>query len=259
MEKASISVNTGFMDQRSNLARIQIVLVDTQDGANIGSVCRAMKTMGITNLVLVSEREYDENRVRTLALHASDVWEQAKRYDNLQEALATSVLSVAATRRRGKFRKQSAFSPSQLAQRVGETGEGPISIVFGRESDGLTDEEVAQCSQVVTIPTSDAFPSLNLSQAVQIITFTLYDSLKPWPVEAVPVTQQRCEQAAAKASGAMDQIGYFKVDHEQLWTYRFLRDVFVRASLTESEIQKMEKVFVKMSRIAAHKETKTDV
>ena len=58
------------MDQQSNLARIQIVLVDTQDGANIGSTCRAMKTMGITRLVLVGEREYDENRVRTLALHA---------------------------------------------------------------------------------------------------------------------------------------------------------------------------------------------
>ena len=57
----------------------------------------------------------------------------------------------------------------------------------------------------------------------------------------------------------MDEIGYFKQAHEKLWTYRFLRDVFARASLTESEIQKMEKVFVKMSRIRAHKEPKEDV
>ncbi len=247
------------MDQKSNLDRIQIVLVGTQDGANVGSVCRAMKTMGITRLVLVGDREYDENRVRTLALHARDVWESSTRYESLEEALATSVLTVASTRRQGKFRKDSVLNPQQLASRVQQTGEGLISIVFGRESDGLTDEEVAQCAAVVSIPTSDTFPSLNLSQAVQIITFTLFDTLKTWPIQAVPVEQARCEQAAATATSAMGDIGYFKQGHEKLWTYRFLRDVFVRASLTESEIQKMEKVFVKMSTIKAHKEPKGDV
>ncbi|MDT4761951.1 RNA methyltransferase [Sphaerochaeta sp. PS] len=247
------------MDQKSNLDRIQIVLVGTQDGANVGSVCRAMKTMGITHLVLVGDREYDENRVRTLALHASDVWENATRYENLSEALATSVLTVASTRRQGKFRKNSALNPEQLALMVQNTGEGLISIVFGRESDGLTDDEVAQCSMVVSIPTSEDFPSLNLSQAVQVITYNLFDKIKTWPVQAVPVEQGRCEQAAATATSAMDEVGYFKQGHEKLWTYRFLRDVFVRASLTESEIQKMEKVFVKMSKIKIHKDTQEDV
>lgn len=247
------------MDQKSNLDRIQIVLVGTQDGANVGSVCRAMKTMGITHLVLVGDREYDENRVRTLALHASDVWENATRYENLSEALATSVLTVASTRRQGKFRKNSALNPEQLALMVQNTGEGLISIVFGRESDGLTDDEVAQCAMVVSIPTSEDFPSLNLSQAVQVITYNLFDKIKTWPVQAVPVEQGRCEQAAATATSAMDEVGYFKQGHEKLWTYRFLRDVFVRASLTESEIQKMEKVFVKMSKIKIHKDTQEDV
>ncbi len=242
------------MDQQSNLARIQIVLVDTQDGANIGSTCRAMKTMGITRLALVGDRQYDDNRVRTLALHASDIYEHSQRFATLQEAVKDSVLSVAATRRRGKFRKHSALSPQQLAQTIEKTGEGIISIVFGRESDGLTDDEVAMCSQVVTIPTSDQFPSLNLSQAVQIITYTLFDTIKTYPVQANPVTQQRCEDAAQKASEALDGIGYFKLDQEKLWTFRFLRDVFVRSALTESEIQKMEKVFVKMARIKAHKD-----
>ncbi len=247
------------MDQKSNLDRIQVVLVGTQDGANVGSVCRAMKTMGITHLVLVGDREYDENRVRTLALHAKDVWENAKRYESLSEALATSVLTVASTRRQGKFRKDSVLNPEQLASRVQSTGEGLVSIVFGRESDGLTDEEVAQCASVVSIPTSDDFPSLNLSQAVQIITYNLFDKIKTWPVQAVPVEQERCEQGAVNATTAMDEIGYFKQAHEKLWAFRFLRDVFVRSALTESEIQKMEKVFVKMSKIKAHKETKEDV
>ncbi len=168
-------------------------------------------------------------------------------------------LSVAATRRRGKFRKDSALSPAQLADTVMKTGGGLVSIVFGRESDGLTDDEVAECTQVVTIPTSDQFPSLNLSQAVQIITYTLFDTIKTYPVEANPVTQARCEKAALASCEALDGIGYFKLAQEQLWTFRFLRDVFVRAGLTESEIQKMEKVFVKMSRIKAFKESEDDV
>ena len=66
------------MENNTNIQwadRIEIVLVETQDGANIGSVCRAMKTMGLTRLTIVGDRVYDENRVRTLALHASDLWE----------------------------------------------------------------------------------------------------------------------------------------------------------------------------------------
>lgn len=249
---------TNSMEHQANLDRIQIVLVETQDGANIGSVCRAMKTMGISRLAIVGNRIYDENRVRTLALHAADVWENHRRFATLQDALADSVLSVGATRRRGKFRKFCAVSPEQLAQRVSATGEGIVSIVFGREADGLTDDEVATCSMIVTIPTSPLFPSLNLSQAVQIITYTLYNQLKPWPVEATPVPQQRTEAAAQRVIDSLETLpDYFKGD-EKKWTYRFLRDAFTRAALTESEIQKMEKIFVKMTRIKNFK-TSPDV
>ena len=84
--------------------RIEIVLVETQDGANIGSVCRAMKTMGLTKLTIVGDRVYDENRVRTLALHVSDLWENARSTDTLDEALYDSICSVGDARGRGKFR-----------------------------------------------------------------------------------------------------------------------------------------------------------
>jgi tRNA/rRNA methyltransferase len=99
---------------------------------------------------------------------------------------------------------------------------------------------------------------LNLSQAVQIITYNLFDKLKPWPVESVPVDQSRCEKGAATAVESLEEIGYFKQPQEKLWTYRFIRDVFERASLSESEMQKMEKVFVKMCRISAHKDVTKD-
>ena len=90
------------MDNYANLDRIEIVLCDTQDGANIGSVCRAMKTMGLTHLTLVTDRIYDEERIRTLALHAYDLYENRREFADLKDAVSDSILSVAATRRLGK-------------------------------------------------------------------------------------------------------------------------------------------------------------
>lgn len=242
------------MENKEFLNRIEIVLVDTQDGANIGSVCRAMKTMGLTHLTLVTKRNYDENRVRTLALHASDLYENAKRTESLEEAIKDSILAVGATRRRGKYRKLSSFSPEQLASHISSLPDGKVSIVFGRESDGLTDEEVMSCSAVVSIPTSDAFPSLNLSQAVQIIAYTLFTKAQIYPQGMTAVTHERVRQAVDDASSHLSAIGYYKWDEERKWTENFLKDLLERAALSESEMQRFDKLFAKIENIKIHKE-----
>lgn len=236
-----------------NLDRIEIILCDTQDGANIGSACRAMKTMGLSHLTLVTNQKYDENRVKTLALHAFDLYENRKEFLTLEEALKDSVLSVAATRRRGKDRKTSSFTPEELAEKINNFGEGKISIVFGCEANGLSDEQVHLCSMVTTIPTSDAFPSLNLAQAVQIICYCLYQKLKKYPSGGNIITSERVAKSVDKCIQSLDAIRYFKVDDERDFTREFLKDQFTRASMTEGEIQRMEKIFVKASTIALHK------
>lgn len=241
------------MEYEKILDRIQIVLVDTQDGANIGSVCRAMKTMGLSNLVLVTNREYDENRVATLALHAKDLWENRIEYKTLEEALKNSVMTFASTRRHGKNRKASYVTPEQLAEIVSEIGTGTISIVFGRESDGLTDEEVKLCNQVVTIPTSDKFPSLNLSQAVQIVTYCLFKGNKKYPSEIKPVSVTRVNTASNKIIKNLESIDFFKNDEEKQHTSIFLRDSFSRAHYSEKEMQRMERIFEKACKIRKYK------
>lgn len=241
-----------------NLDRIEIILCDTQDGANIGSACRAMKTMGISHLTLVTDRTYDENRVKTLALHAFDLYENRKEFRTLDEAISDSILSVAATRRRGKDRKTSAFTPEELAKQINMSGEGKISIVFGCEANGLSDEQVHLCSSVVTIPTSDAFPSLNLAQAVQIICYCLYTNLKQYPSGGNIITTQRVMKTVDKCIQSLDDIGYFKVDDERVFTREFLKDQFSRSSMTEGEIQRMEKIFTKASTIARYKNQEAD-
>lgn len=243
------------MEKAGYLERIHIVLVDTQDGANIGSVCRAMKTMGVTHLDLVTKRKYDEDRVRTLALHAQDLWENATFYSTLEEALKDSVFTCGATRRRGKFRKQSAYSPEQLSSFLSTFPEGKVSIVFGRESDGLTDEEVRQCASIVTIPTSPLFPSLNLSQAVQIICYALFREAQVYECGMTAVSHDRIEMAVKNASASLERIGYYKWTEEQKWTEQLLEDVIERAGLSEGELKRVEKLFFKIEKIKIHKDT----
>ncbi len=242
------------MERDGYLKRVRIVLVDTQDGANIGSACRAAKTMGIERLVIVGDREYDEDRVRTLALHASDVWENAERFSTLEDALRGSIFTVGATRRRGKFRKMSSYSPEQLADKLKALPDGDISIVFGRESDGLRDDEVAMCSSIVTIDTSERFPSLNLSQAVQIICYALFKGAGKYQGGMTAVTHGRIREAGHEMADHLEAIGYFKLADERKWTEQLLVDILERAALSESEMQRFEKIFRKAELIARHKE-----
>ena len=242
------------MGNSSNLDRIEIILCDTQDGANIGSVCRAMKTMGLTHLTLVTDRIYDDERVRTLALHAYDLYENRKEFSDLRSAISDSILSVAATRRVGKGRKTSRVSPEELAKHISGLGNGKVSVVFGCESNGLSDEQVKACSMVVTIPTSDKFPSLNLSQAVQIICYSLFQNLRPYSGQTNVVASARIEQATASCIENLDEMGYFKNDDERSFTREFLGSIMERAGMTEGEVQRMEKIFSKTYKIAKHKE-----
>ena len=233
--------------------KIQIVLVEPQDGANIGSCCRAMKTMGLSRLVLVTDRFYEEHRIFTLALHAKDIYKNCKRFPSLALALSDSTLAVAATRRHGKKRKSSFISPEDLSDIVNKSSKDElISIVFGRESDGLSDEEVSQCNTMVTIPTSPAFPSLNLSQAVQIITYTLYKGALPFTGNKKPVTIDRQKEVASHIARQLEETQYFKSSNEIMHTETFLKDLIGRAALTDGEIQYLDKIFTKLAQRKIH-------
>ena len=151
-----------------DLNNINIILRRPDDDGNIGAVCRAMKTMGITSLAIVGRNEFDTNRIQTLALHAYNVFESAALFDELDDALDSSVLSAGITRRTGKRRKYISYPPEVLLEKVSSCTGGIISLVFGNEEHGLTDNEITKCDMAVHIPTSPDFPSLNLSHAVQI-------------------------------------------------------------------------------------------
>ena len=187
-----------------DLSRFIVVLCRADQAGNVGSACRAMKTMGITRLYLADCPQYKELAVNTMAVHAADLYASALRFDSLAGALAGVGLSAGLTRRRGEKRKNFSidlpeFAAMALARPAASAQASPagpaaggsvqgcadsacaapaasgadIALVFGNEESGLSDEELNLCSLAVHISSSELFPSLNLAQAVQVVCYEL--------------------------------------------------------------------------------------
>lgn len=238
----------------TELQRFQVVLVEPQTSGNVGSVCRAMKTMGFSRLAIVGRTAdyFDLDQVKTFALHAQDIFAGAVFVESLPEAVTDSIVAAGITRRRGKYRKYFSLLPEQLAGHVAEMGAGTVSLVFGRESDGLTDEELAHCNVAVRIPSSERFPSLNLSHAVQVLTYTLSREYRPSMQAFQAIDQQRLLEMSRVVTDSFDEIGFFK-QNEKEEVGRFFRDIFSRSGLSESETARLIKMFRKMARLKIHR------
>lgn len=163
------------MAENPNLRdKIAVVLVEPQNPGNIGMVCRAMKNMGLSELRLVNPCPYLHPEAHKFAVSAKELLGAARVFSSLKEALADSPLSVATTRRHGKYR-QEIFTPEEVAQKiVPELGTYRAALVFGREDNGLTTDELSLCRWHATIPTSGEYGSLNLSQAVLIFCYEIF-------------------------------------------------------------------------------------
>jgi len=160
------------------LAHISIVLVHTEHPENIGSVARCMKNMGLKELILINPVPYQRLEAYALAHRSRDILDKALVYDNLAEALKPFVFVVGTTQRvRG--RHYPLHTPSQIVGEVEKRGpKARIALVFGRESRGLTNEELRSCHIVSTIPSALRQPALNLAQAVMIYCYELYKSFR---------------------------------------------------------------------------------
>lgn len=226
--------------------RIKIILVHPESSGNIGAVCRSMKTMGIKKLVIADPAEYDLNIIKYISVHAFDIFENALFCPSLDEALKDTVFSAGTTRRRGKRRKYRTFLPEELCEIIERTAGGEIGIVFGNEKYGLTDSQLNKCSISAVIPSSDEFPSLNLSHAVQIICYHIFrygeNSLsgKFFPSETADI-----ERLAEDVTENLEHIGFFKISGKENSNI-FLKDIFSRAMLCREEAEKVRSIFKKI-------------
>ena len=152
------------------LENIRIVLIETSHSGNIGSAARAMKTMGLTQLCLVSPKSVDEQSY-ALSAGAEDIVKNARIVDSFDAAVDDCSL-VIGTSARLRHLQSTLIEPRECADKV-VAHEGKIAIVFGRERIGLTNEELLKCHYHLNIPANPNYSSLNLAMAVQLVSYEL--------------------------------------------------------------------------------------
>lgn len=159
------------------LNRVRIVLVNTSHPGNIGAAARAMKNMGLSRLYLVEPNQHPSVESFRRSAGAHDVLDAAVVVDSLEDALSGCVW-VAGTSARLRTVEWPILEPRECVQQAtGFLEQGDVAIIFGRESSGLTNEELERCHALLHIPTNAEYSSLNLAAAVQVVSYEMRLSL----------------------------------------------------------------------------------
>jgi tRNA (cytidine32/uridine32-2'-O)-methyltransferase len=224
---------------------IRIVLVETSHPGNIGAVARAMKNMNLSQLYLVQPRQFPSAEATARASGADDLLARASVCADLPQALAGCRLVVGASAR---LRSVSwpQFDPRACAAEVlKEARQGPVALVFGRESSGLSNEELAQCHYLVHIPSNPDYSSLNLAMAVQVISYELNMAIQqgrvavlpqaPSEVLAEPADSLAMERFHQHLAQALVELGFSDPQQQDRLLLR-LRRLFARARPQQDEL-----------------------
>ncbi len=236
-----------------------IILVEPQLGENIGTAARAMANFGLCELRLVTPRDgWPNERARAAASGADRVIEGAGVFDDLASAIG-DLSFVYATSARTRDMPKDVVGPGVAAEQLRQrhlSGE-KTGILFGRERWGLTNEEVALADAIVTFPVNPDFASLNIAQAVLLMS---YEWMACGLNGALPTrsgSPRRDDPPASKADliGLMDHLesaledaGYFKPDHKRIALKHNLRAILQRAGFCEPEVRVLRGVVAALER-----------
>lgn len=226
--------------QAEALDNIRVVLVGPLYSGNIGSVCRCMANMGLSDLAIADARPIDINEARMMACHATELLDNRTEFKTMADAVADCGLVMGTTARLGLYR-QHAKTPREWAPHALKTAAAGnrVALVFGREDNGLSNEELALCTQIIQIPTTQEFSSINLAQAVMICCYELFVASEQY---APP--EEKSEEASSELRERMFgiwrdtlmEIGFMKddkADHMMLG----LRRILSRGRLTEDDVK----------------------
>jgi tRNA/rRNA methyltransferase len=228
-----------------------VCLVRPQMGENIGAAARAMLNFGLTSLRLVAPRDRWPNpKAEVVAVGADTVLQQAKVEWKLEDALADATLVLAATARPRDMEKP-VWGPRQAAARLRAAiagGERP-AVMFGPEAAGLESDEIARADAIVTLPVNPGFASLNLANAVAVFAYAYAEARQETNAPAwfqggdsPPATQQELEALFAHLEAELERGRFFHPPDKAPLMKRNLRNLFMRARLTEQEARTLRGV-----------------
>jgi tRNA (cytidine32/uridine32-2'-O)-methyltransferase len=223
--------------------QIRIVLIETSHPGNIGGVARAMKNMGLHRLVLVAPEQFPDPQATWRAVSAGDVLENAQVVSSLDEAIGDCSFVVGASAKDKRI-PWPVLDSRRAAVDVAEASErGEVAILFGREDNGLSNEELRRCNLHLAIPTSEVYSSLNLAMAVQIVCYELHmlvaeeaRTAEPdahW--DSPPATQDNMERFFVHLEETLSQIGFLNPAAPRQLMPR-LRRLYSRLRLDEMEL-----------------------
>ena len=240
---------------------LRIILVGTQHPGNIGSAARAMKTMGLSRLVLVAPEKAPDRDTHAMAAGADDLVEAAPVFATLAEAVADCRWVLGCTARSRRIQLEP-LHPREAARRaVVATASGPVALVFGRERTGLDNDELQLCHAAVHIPSDPAFSSLNLAAAVQVVSYEVRCALlgdvageaasavRTAPPPEGAASHAELEGFFAQLAETLDQIDFHKGRAPDS-AMRKLRRLYLRANLDSADVRLLRGVLADSQRMA---------
>lgn len=261
----TVPLNTELLTHR--LSQVRIVMVNTTLSANIGAAARAMKTMGLSNLVLVAPKAFPSDDATALAAGAADVLAQAVVVDTLQDAIADCqlVFGTSARSRTIPWPLLDARDATKLA--IDSAANQQIAIVFGREDRGLTNEELALCNYHLTIPCNDSYGVLNVAAAIQVVCYELrmhalsFANTPSHATEQMPlnpismdwdeplVSQQQMEQFYPHMEAMLADLDFLDPANPRVLPLR-MRRLFGRTRLDRVEYNLLRGIFARVQALS---------
>jgi tRNA/rRNA methyltransferase len=226
--------------------KFSFVLVRPKAAGNIGAAARALKNMGFSDLRLVEPHGFAWPAAAAMAAHAEDVLRGASVHPDLSQALSGQTLTVGTTCRRGAYRNRARELRDWAGSLATAAVSNRIAVIFGPEDNGLSNQELMLCDQLITIPAAAGYTSLNLAQAVMLVAYELMMALRGLsagiapgeesarlariaraPVGAVQAMLERLERALA-------EIGFLPAENPERIMFA-IREILGRSGLTQRE------------------------
>jgi len=233
----------------SPLDNISLVLVDTKTPGNVGAVARCMMNAGLSNLVLVRPPADQNSEAQKLAAGAHRVLEKAQAFSTLRDAVSDFGLVIGTSRHQSRWRKNF-HTPRALAEKLMAYLSGNrVAIVFGNEVNGLENDDIALCHELISIPSSSAFPSLNLSHAVMVIAYELFIAAQAkLPASDRTLAPSReLENFYGHLQKSLQDIGFIDKTHPEHMMFS-LRQLFGRARLDSRDVSILRGILSQMER-----------
>ena len=239
------------------LSALRIVRVATSHPGNIGAAARAMHTMGLRRLVLVDPRRFPDAEAVALATGANAVLDHARVVATLDEALSGCTLAVGLSARPREFAGRVLALRDAAAEALAHCAFGDVALVFGTEMSGLSNDELARCSLVATIPANPEYASLNLAAAVQVVAYELRLAASGGSVWSAPrfepASFDEIEALYAHATRTLADMRFLDPHMPRRLLPR-LRRLFARAALEKEEVSILRGVLARIDQILGRHE-----